>query len=156
MNCRSSIFLIEIMIAILLFSLTGALCLRMFAKSRRLDDTAQATAMAASQAQNAMELMRHSASPDSSGQLSETDFWGDCILSQYPDAQKDADKVSVYYTENWEPCAKDNSVYRMDVSPLETAQEHLSCYWIDVVSVDDSENSIYSFEFQLHIPNQPY
>ncbi len=79
MNRRSSIFLIEIMIAILLFSLTGALCLRMFAKSRRLDDTAQAAAMAARQAQNAMELMRHSASPDSNGQLSETGFWGDCI-----------------------------------------------------------------------------
>jgi flagellar basal body-associated protein FliL len=58
-NTRSSLFLMELIIAILFFSLASAVCLRMFAKSHQLSTDASAGNQAVNQTVNVAELIRY-------------------------------------------------------------------------------------------------
>lgn len=58
-NTRSSLFLMELIIAILFFSLASAVCLRMFAKSYQLSTDASARNQAVNQTSNVAELIRY-------------------------------------------------------------------------------------------------
>ena len=140
-NNRSGIFLLEIMLAILLFSIAGALCLQMFAKSRQMSkDTADLT-QAAAHVQNAAELMKYAAEPTVWD--TENTFFPDCLLKEYPDAV-------VSYDNNY--CQKESGVYRMEAAPSQTENENLLCFRFAVFKAD-SQDSIYSLDFKLHIPN---
>ena len=57
-NSHSRMFLMELIIAILFFSLAGAICLRMFAVSRKMSDDTTALNMAMNQASNVAVLYR--------------------------------------------------------------------------------------------------
>ena len=59
-NRRVFLFLMEIVIAILFFAVSGAVCLRTFAKSRTLSSNASDLNFAASNIQNVAELLKAS------------------------------------------------------------------------------------------------
>ena len=98
-NSHSRMFLMEMMFAILFFSLAGAVCLRMFAASRRMSVSAAELNMAVNQAGNAAELLKNSYRTNASR------FPG-CILDEYPDAAADGAGITVYYDTNWESCPR--------------------------------------------------
>ncbi len=149
-NNRSGIFLLEIMLAILLFSIAGALCLQMFAKSRQMSkDTADLT-QAAAHVQNAAELMKYAAEPTVWD--TENTFFPDCLLKEYPDAVVSSNNIQIYFDENWNYCQKESGVYRMEAAPSQTENENLLCFRFAVFKAD-SQDSIYSLDFKLHIPN---
>lgn len=58
-NTRSSLFLMELIIAILFFSLASAVCLRMFAKSHELSMGASALNHAVNEASDLAESLRY-------------------------------------------------------------------------------------------------
>ncbi len=58
-NTRSSLFLMELIIAILFFSLASAVCLRMFAKSHELSTKASALNHAVNEASDLAESLRY-------------------------------------------------------------------------------------------------
>lgn len=149
-NNRSGIFLLEIMLAILLFSIAGALCLQMFSKSRQTSkDTANLT-QAADHVQNAAEMIKYAAEP--TVRDSENTFFPDCLLKEYPDAVISSDKIQIYFDENWNYCRKENGVYCMEAAPAQTERENLFCCQFTVFETD-SRDSIYSLNFETHIPN---
>ncbi len=147
---RSGIFLLEIMLAILLFSIASALCLQMFAKSRQTSkDTANLT-QAADQVQNAAEWIKYAAEPTIWD--SENTFFPDCLLKEYPDAVIGSDKIQIYFDENWNYCQKESGVYCMEAAPVQTERDNLFCCQFTVFQTD-SQDSIYSLNFKVHIPN---
>ena len=149
-NNRSGILLLEIMLAILLFSIAGALCLQMFAGSRQTSkDTANLT-QAADHVQNAAEWIKYATG--STVRDSENTFFPDCLLEEYPDAVISSDKVQIYFDENWNCCQKENGVYCMEAAPVQTEHENLFCCQFTVFKTD-SRDPIYSLNFKVHIPN---
>lgn len=107
-HSRSSLFLMEIIVAILFFALVSAVCLRIFTKSHQLGSDTQNLNMAVSQAASVAELLK--SDPD-------------LLSSQYPDAVIDGTGVYIYYDEGWELCAKDAGTYCLSVVQTSAAED---------------------------------
>lgn len=66
---RSGIFLTELMIAILLFALASALCVRIFARAQQLSAQAQELSEGVNRCSSAAELLRSASSGENARQL---------------------------------------------------------------------------------------
>lgn len=149
-NSRAGIFLTEIMLAILFFSIAGALCLQMFVKSRQIGTDAANLTQASGHVQNAAELIKHAASPEAVDK--EKAFSLDCLLQEYEKAAVYEDKMQIYFDSHWKHCEKENGVYCMEAVPSQTAKKNLFCCSFTVFETD-SGGTIYSLDVQVHIPN---
>lgn len=92
---RSNLFLLELILAILFFSLSGAVCMQLFLKARTLS--------AETSAQNhALTLAKRTASSYESGGL----------LGDYSEKSE----LTYYYDTGWGECSPKDGIYRMDIS----------------------------------------
>lgn len=66
---RSGIFLTELMIAILLFALASALCVRIFARAQQISTQAQELSEGVNRCSSAAELLRSASSGENARQL---------------------------------------------------------------------------------------
>ena len=103
---RSSLFLMELMIAILFFSLASAVCVQLFVKSHLLTREAAELNQAVSQAQSAAEVIRT------------TDCSSSAVSEFLPDAVVDTHGFRLYYDSEWDFCKKKDAKYllRADLS----------------------------------------
>lgn len=127
-NSRSSLFLMELIIAILFFSLVSAVCLKAFARSHILSQDANALNDAVIQAESTAELIR-------SGE-----------------AVKDVS----YYSSSWQTCEKKEATYILKIREKAFTQNDADVsssktYRITVQNVATGKN-IYSLRVIRHIP----
>ena len=148
-NSHSSLFLMEMMIAILFFSLASAVCLRMFATCHQIGEGTKDLNMAVYQAGNAAELLRNSLKSEEGESAS---FPG-CLLSEYPQAAAGGSDVLVYYDADWNQCAKRNGAHCMEI--VQAQEEGLTLYDIRVRNLDGGEEDVYSLALKLHQPQRP-
>ncbi|MCI8993914.1 MAG: hypothetical protein HFG80_14620 [Eubacterium sp.] len=157
-NSRSSLFLMEIMLAVLFFSIAGALCLQMFAKSHQMENDTTNLSMAANHVQSTVELLKHSVSPSRENRTD--DFFPECILTEYPHAELNSGTTSIYFDPDWNHCEKTQGAFCMEITPPETEDikeaedSGLFCRTISVYKTGVKE-PVYSFDLKLHIPNRP-
>ena len=88
---RSSIFLLELIIAILFFSLSGAVCTQVFVEARRLSREAEQLSEAACICSNCAELVRSAENPEEADLL---------LMEEYNFIADNDRKLMVAYTEN--------------------------------------------------------
>lgn len=100
-NNRSSLFLIELILAILFFSLASAVCVQVFVKAHFISQSAAELTMGTSYATSAAEV------------LSGTDGSLEAVRKYFPDVLEDNGSLCVYYDENGESCSRDKSVYSL-------------------------------------------
>lgn len=102
---RSSIFLLELMIAILFFSLASAVCIRLFVKSHTISQDTHNLNMALNQVSAAAEVFR-----------SETDMQ-DFLEREFPDYEKNAENplFFVYYNKEWEACQAEDAAFCLSI-----------------------------------------
>lgn len=100
----SSLFLLELIIAILFFSLASAVCIQLFAAAHVKSKETAALNMALSKAQTAAEGIRNS--EDSADTLS--------LL--FPDGQWIEAQLSLYYDADWNSCEKEKAFYSMVIT----------------------------------------
>ncbi len=84
----------EILISILLFSVTSAVCIQVFVKADQMNKTSRELAYAIQISQNFAEIMKSSPEPM------------DKIKSLYPDAQIGTDQLDIYYNKAFQMCPK--------------------------------------------------
>ena len=114
LNRHSSMFLMEIIIAILFFSLVSAFCLRIFTASRQMGQDTNDLNMAVNQSENIAELLAYALkSPDSSSM----DMKGisSFLASEYPDIAVDGNCLTIYYDASWNRCTSENATYYIEV-----------------------------------------
>ena len=105
LKSKTSLFLMEMIITVLLFAVCSAVCVRLFAMAHTLSTDTRELNEAVSLAQGFAESMRG------------TDGRIDSILEYYPEAVKGGDNFFVvYYDENFNPCKYNGAVYVSDVS----------------------------------------
>lgn len=148
---HSNMFLTEMIITILFFSLASSVCLRMFAKSHQLREDTKNLNMAINQTNNAAELLKHAISSEKTAGRTREPF-PSCILKEYPLADSDDEMVRIYYNKNWKPCRDKNSVYCMELT--QTKEDELLVYKIEVLNRKDKEERIYSLDLKLHQPDR--
>ena len=148
-NSHASLFLMEMMIAIMLFSLASAVCLRMFAACHQIGEETRDLNMAVYQAGNAAELLRHSLKSKEGAQ----DAFPGCIQAEYPQAVMEGAALMVYYDAGWKPCQEPGSAHCMEI--VQSQEEGLALYEIQIRNMDGQEGEIYSLPLKLHQPQRP-
>ena len=105
LKSKTSLFLMELIITILLFAACGAVCVRLFVTSYVMTQDTVELNEAVSIAQGFAEVMRG------------TDGDIDSVLEHYPDAVRGGDGFfEVFYDENFEICGYENASYVSDVT----------------------------------------
>ena len=142
-SSRSGLLLMEIIIAILFFSLASAICLQLFVKAHNLGRETRELDMAVRQASSAADILSQSETPM------------ETLQKLYPDSDLGEERISVYFDQDFLPCDSEQSCYLLNITPT-SADGQSSTYGI---TVQNSENSteIYSLEvvtYQPYLPGQ--
>lgn len=102
---KTSLFLMELIITILLFSICGAVCMKLFAASNTLGHKTRELNLSVACAQGYVEVMRG------------TDGAIDDIMKMYPTAIKGGDGFfEVFYDKDFKECGFDQAIYVSDVT----------------------------------------
>lgn len=130
---RSSLFLIELIIAILFFSVSSAICLRIFAKAHQMSTETLELQHAVTESSNVSELVRYDLSHDSRQ-----------LLIFYPHADVESDSPSlwfsdfrIYYDSAWNPCESSDSSYLLS-GTFSVTDDLLAEGILSVNTADDS------------------
>lgn len=108
---RSNLFLLELILAILFFSLASAVCMQLFAKARTLSTQASLQNHALVEAKNACALFQ---SREGSLEKLQEDYSCSVLTDS---------SLTVYYDEDWELCSQEDSVYTMEIQRKSTDYE---------------------------------
>lgn len=108
---HTSLFLIELIFAIFIFCIIGAICLHLFASSHRINEESNLKLQCALKAQNVAEIWRTS---------------------------EKADNYKLYYDKNWEECSKNhanfflNATSQEDLLSIQIFQDNQVIYSLNV------------------------
>ena len=169
---QSRLFLLEITLAILFFSLASAVCLRCFAKSHILSTQAAELNQAVSQSENIAELLRSLPENDRKDaqkisnvlqleypfvNFSATDTATDMDTdidtdtdTEIDSAQKSWGSWSLYFDSDWNSCQQAQAVYQIQIQAF--CEDSVIFFHLNAESVSsslDSSDSIYQLDLKL-------
>lgn len=104
---NSSLFFLEMIFAILFFSVAGAVCLRLFVKAHLLSADSRLLSSAVCEVSGIAEVI--SVSGDSDEALS-------TLSALYPDSRGDSSLWTIYYDAEFCPCSADAAAYAIDIA----------------------------------------
>lgn len=130
---KSSLFLMEILVSILLFSIASAVCVQVFVKASQLNKSSRELEQSLRVAQNFAEIMRNSKTP------------AETLQSLFPDAKVDRSEISVSFDQSFAPCPKEstNALYCAFLTFEETDNLHHMQIRIENIQ---TEQEIYSLK----------
>lgn len=131
---RSSLFLLELIISILFFSMAAAVCVQLFVKSHTLEKESGALDHSVNAAVSMAEILR-----------SQDDYTTQ-ILDLYPYAVCEPDTITISYDDKWTPCKPEMAVYSLQLT-LEQSEEFL----IGNINVTDVNSSIYTLSIKKYL-----
>ncbi len=102
-NTRSSLFLIELIIALLFFSLGSAVCVRAFARAHTLTVQARDLSFASSACSSAASVVKY------------TDGSLEQVRAYFPGAFADGQDVAVCYDGGFAPCGVRDAAYTLRI-----------------------------------------
>lgn len=132
---RSGLLLMEIIIAILFFSVVSAVCLQLFVKAHNLSQDTVELDMAVRKASSAAEICSQSEMPFQK------------LQELYKLSDIKDDKASIYYDNGFMECESDTAAYHMDIIS-EKADDRTVTYHIAIYSADEEE--IYRLEITAY------
>lgn len=107
---KSSLFLMEMIVTLLFFSIASAICVQLFAQAHILSRQAKELNAAVAISQSFVEVMRG------------TDGSIDSIWTQFMDADRISDhELSQYYDSDFQICNKSDALYIADVTLTSTS-----------------------------------
>lgn len=127
---RSSLFLMELIIAILFFSLASAICVQLFVKSHSLEKESVDINHAINAAASVAEIFR---SQEDAHML---------LQEQFPAGELSQNSYRFFYDKNWELCDVSNRAYTVSLHTLES-----DGFLLGTVEVTREEEALY----QLHL-----
>lgn len=89
---KSSLFLMEILVSILLFSIASAVCVQVFVKASQLNQSSRELEQSLCIAQNFAEIMRSSNNP------------AETIAALFPDAKVEPSQITLFYDRDFCRC----------------------------------------------------
>ncbi|MBS5523869.1 MAG: hypothetical protein KHX56_16550 [Clostridiales bacterium] len=141
---KSTLFLMELMIAICFFAITSAVCVQVFAKAHLVSETTRNLNHAIAQSESVAESFRAC-----NGNLLD-------IAELFPSGVLKDNMLTIDYGKDWQPCARKTSgAYRLiltadeDASVTDTNARLVSAKIAVVKSSDGSE--IYSLAVQKFV-----
>ena len=140
----NSIFLMELLFNILLFSVLLMIALQFFIKSHTLTQKTTELHYAVTLCSNVASIFEHQKNTDPISDIS----------VQFPYCTNMKKQTFIYFNKNFEECKKENAVYHILVSPvLETEYANLSSATISFFTSDETQ--IYSLTAYNYQPLTP-
>lgn len=106
----SSLFLMELILAILFFSITSAVCVQFFVKSHLLSRESKVLSQAVNECSNIAEIFDASESTEDALSLLKANYPD---IDAEPAAQAKETLAALYYDDTFSPCQKENSAYTL-------------------------------------------
>lgn len=136
----SNLFLLELILAILFFSIASAVCVQIFVKSHLLSQNARELNMSVTEVSNIAELIN--ASDNSSSAVS-------LIQSEYPDSVISGESnIYIFYDKDFIPCKEKDAFYCLKADFTQEAS--MLTGDLDMTGLDNDE-SIYSLNISHHL-----
>lgn len=136
----SSLFLLELILSILFFSIASAVCVQLFVKSHILSTNARELNRSVIEVSSIAELTNTAQDTDSAIQE---------ILSLYPNSEKIEDsQIQIYYNHDFDPCSETDFTYVLDV---QFVQDESTLSTILTMMDPDKNRSIYHLDVIHHI-----
>ena len=135
-NSRASLFLMELMISIMFFAISGAVCIQLFVKAHTINEVTEDKSKATLIAQDICEYFHYTGGDKYD------------MLSYYWDYEETEDSILLYFTESGDICSSVGATY---VAAL-TFEQELSYHilTLDIKSTDDQE-SLYSTRIKKYV-----
>lgn len=148
----SSLFLMELILAILFFSVASAVCVEFFVKSHLMSLDSEALTHAVNECSGAAEILCASESPAEGIEL----LRGLCPEGDYPELS-DTERAGrieafLYYDDGYLPCGQESAAYVMEVCLMQ--EEQMAEITIEMLRRDETgeqEESVYRLETKHHI-----
>ena len=137
-NSRASLFLMELMISILFFSLSSAVCIQLFVNAHTINGSTEDKSNATLIAQDISEYFHHTG-----GDKEE-------ILSYFTEYDETEEGVLLYFTQNNNSCSSASAYYTATLIFDHDESYNLLSFTITCMG---STNTLYSAELKKHIPN---
>ena len=137
---RSSLFLMELMMAILLFSLAATVCVQVFVKSHTLEKESTELSQAVFASTSVAEIFRSS------------DDYAEILQEQFPFADITNDCIKIYYADNWVPVASSDASYQLTFA-TKSSDGFLYGY-LYVSEYGNDVSSIYDLELKKYIAKE--
>ena len=134
---RSSLFLMELMIAILFFALASAVCVRFFVKSHTLNTESQNLSHATNIATSVAEIVRTQENPLN------------CLTEQFPYGEASDNQYCFYYTAEWKLCGPEDASF---IVSLETTDE--GTLESNLISITEGEDTIYQLTVKKYVEGE--
>lgn len=132
---HSGLFLIELIVSILFFSLAAALCLQLFAK-------ASLKSTQSTQLTHAVLIATSAAEAVENGCID-----ADALSEYFSEASVENGRMRVYYDDSWQMTSSDDGKYVLEVSFVDGLESPAEETTSDITDTDDSkENADFSKE----------
>ena len=128
---KTTLFLMELILVILIFAIASAICMQLFSKSSTLTKDANELDSSSLTCANVMEIIK---SDNGSTNILENEY------ITYDNNQ------SIYFNEEFDNCKKDKATYHLVITT--TNNQNLNDYMIKVIK---DKKTIYSQDYQLAI-----
>lgn len=115
----SSLFLLELIFAILFFSVANAVCVQIFVKSHTLSTQAHDLTQASRRAGDVAELITASTSPDDMKNLLE-DAYSDAVNIA-------SENFTIFYDSDFIPCSQETAAHPEAIRQLESERTASGC-----------------------------
>ncbi len=136
---RSSLFLMELIVAILFFSLAAAVCVRLFVKSHTLEQDSVSLTHAVNAASSAADIFR-----------SQNDVYS-FLKEQFPKGEKTETGYAYYYDEHWKLCSASEGCFTVQFSTAD-ASDLLK----GTITVTKGNELLYELTVQKYIPKEAF
>lgn len=121
-NTRSSLFLIELILAILFFSLASAVCIQVFVKAHFMSQSARELTLGSNYASSAAEVLAH------------TDSSYEAVKALLPEAVEKDGIIRLCYDKNGEVCSEKDAAYYLCIE--QTASQYNRTAQIEFTGLD--------------------
>lgn len=132
---RSAVFLMEIILSILFFSIASAICIRLFAQAHRQSEETAALNQAVLAASGAAEA------------LETCDGTAESLSAVFPESEPDGQVLHVFYDSSWQPCTASEAVWQMEI--ILSGSGGMICGDI-TVSGDGGKNVVYTLTAEYY------
>ena len=135
-HSKSSLFLMEIILNILFFSILVTFCLQIFFKAYRVSEGTSVLHRAVTICSSIAEICQSTENADN------------LLLTIYPDAVNQGENTIIYFDDNFTQCDKEKAVYQACVTP---SRDVLVSFDVTFSKIETTD-TIYTLSFCTYTP----
>lgn len=148
----SSLFLMELILAILFFSIASAVCVQFFVKSHLLSQDSNTLNHAANECASVAELLDTAETIDDCISLLNRSYPDGAYPGKSGSNESTEAEIAIYYDESFLPCSAEATVYTLSLSMQRSGQMIIA----DMEFCNTDSDRLYSLQTKHHVARRTH